>query len=120
MRLDGTWLLLSAIGRDADNKPLPLPYGPTPIGRIVFERGRMLCVVCDGRADLPPGASRAYTSYGGHFTLSDTRLVIRVDVASQPARIGKNEVREVAFSDNLLVIKNNRAKGVQRELVWKK
>lgn len=118
--IDGTWLLLAATGRDAERKPLPLPYGPTPIGRIVFEGGRMLCAVCDGRTDLPAGEARAFTSYGGPYSLDGTRLVTRVDVASDPKRIGQDEVREIAFRDGLLVITNNRTLGVQRELIWTK
>ena len=44
----------------------------------------------------------------------------RVDVASDPNRIGRDEVRQVAFRDDRLVIINNRAQGIRRELIWTK
>jgi hypothetical protein len=45
-----------------------------------------MAVVCDGRRKLPVGASREYSSYCGNYTYDGTRLVARVDVASDPSR----------------------------------
>lgn len=117
----GTWSLISATATDANQQPLPLPYGPIPIGRIVFDHNnRMLCMVCDGRPEIPAGEARAYTSYGGRFTFDGKRLVTRLDVAADPTRIGSDQVRDVFFRDDCLVIVNTRAQGVQRELTWTK
>ena len=49
----GTWRLVATKAHDDAGKPLPPPYGPTPTGVVTFQAdGRMLTVLCDGRATL--------------------------------------------------------------------
>jgi hypothetical protein len=76
------------------------------MGRVTFNSdGRMMAVVCDGRAELPPGTVRGYSSYCGNYTFDGSRLATRVDAASDPARIGSDQVREVSFEGELMILR---------------
>ena len=87
----GTWKLARATARDAAGAALSEPYGGKGIGRVTFTaEGRMMSVVCDGRPELPAGTAREYSSYCGNYTFDGSRLVTRVDAASDPSRIGSD------------------------------
>jgi Lipocalin-like domain len=121
----GTWKLVRATATDGNGAPLPEPYGGKGIGRVVFTaEGRMQAVVCDGRTELPSGTARDYSSYAGNYTFDGTWLVTRVDAASDPSRVGGDQVRGVRFAGELVVLTPPpRDKGGQqeyRELTWEK
>jgi hypothetical protein len=102
-RLHGSWRLVSASTIDPPGRPPP--YGPVPMGHLVLNpAGRMMGVICDGRAAMPAGEARAYTSYCGNFEVRGDELVTRVDAASSPDRVGGRQVRKLAFRDGLLVL----------------
>ena len=102
----GTWKMVGAVARDRGGKLLPAPYGGASMGRVVLTaKGRMMAVTCDGRTELPPGTTRAYSSYCGNYTYDGTRLVTRVDAASDPARIGSDQVREVSFEGDTMILR---------------
>jgi hypothetical protein len=101
----GTWKLVSATARTASGAALPAPYGGTAMGRVTFTaEGRMMSVVCDGRAALPAGVAREYSSYCGSYTFDGARLVTRVDAASDPTRIGGDQVRGVRFEGERMIL----------------
>ena len=84
--LVGTWRLVGVVAHDLEGRPLPLPYGPQAIGRIVFTADqRMMAALSDGRADLPTGTKREYGGYCGDYTFDGTTLATNVDVAPNPA-----------------------------------
>ena len=119
----GTWKLIRATARDAAGAALPAPYGPQIMGRVVFTAdGRMMSVVCDGRRELPTGVSREYSSYCGNYSFDGTRLITRVDAASDPGRIGSDQVRGVRFEgDHMILSPPPRRTGAgeeYRELIW--
>jgi Lipocalin-like domain len=102
----GTWKMVGATARDRAGKTLPAPYGGKGMGRVAFTaEGRMMAVTCDGRPELPPGTARAYSSYCGNYTFDGTRLVTRVDASSDPARIGSDQVREVSFEGDKMILR---------------
>jgi hypothetical protein len=75
----GTWRLVGAVSTDPDGRPLPAPYGPQAIGRIVFTADRRVMVaVCDGRPQLPAGTRREYVGYCGDYTFDGTTLTTSV------------------------------------------
>ena len=75
----------------------PSHYGGKALGRVTFTAvGRMMSVVCDGRKELPAGASREYSSYCGNYTFDGEKLVTRVDAASDLSRNGGDQVRGCA------------------------
>lgn len=101
----GTWKLVSATARNASGAALPAPYGGKGMGRVTFTaEGRMMSVVCDGRAELPSGVRREYSSYCGTYTFDGARLVTRVDAASDPSRIGGDQVRGVHFEGERMIL----------------
>jgi hypothetical protein len=122
----GTWKLVAAAARDRDGNALPAPYGGKGLGRVMFNaEGRMMAVTCDGRPELPAGASRAYSSYSGTYTFDGSRLVTRVDGASDPARIGSDQVREVGFlADDRMILRppprQTETGEEYRELTWQR
>ena len=122
----GTWKLVGSASRDADGKPMPAPYGGHGIGRVTFTAdGRMMSVVCDGRRELPQGASRDYNSYCGNYTFDGTCLVTRVDAASDPSRIGSDQVRGVRILDDDRIVlippsRQTQAGEEHRELTWQR
>ncbi|WP_165982709.1 lipocalin-like domain-containing protein [Dankookia rubra] len=104
--LIGTWKMVNATSRDPDGKALARPYGPKGMGLVTLNaEGRMMAVLCDGRAELPDGVRRDYASYCGNYTFDGTTLVTKVD-ASSTSRIamGSDQVRKVRFEGNRLVL----------------
>lgn len=121
----GTWKLAHATARDAAGATLPVPYGGKGIGRVTFTAdGRMMSVVCDGRRELPAGTPREYSSYCGNYAFDGSRLVTRVDAASDPSRIGSDQVRGVRFEDGRMILspppRRGSASEEHRELSWER
>ncbi len=121
----GTWKLVAAAARDRNGNPLPAPYGGQGMGRVAFNaEGRMMAVTCDGRPELPSGTSRAYSSYCGNYTFDGVRLVTKVDAASDPARIGSDQIREVSFDGDHMILRpppRQTDTGEEyRELTWER
>ena len=50
------------------------------------------------------GVSREYNSYCGNCTYDGERLITRVDAASDPTRIGSDQVRGVRFEGERMVL----------------
>jgi hypothetical protein len=121
----GTWKLVSATARDAAGAALPAPYGGKGMGRVTFgAEGRMTSVVCDGRAELPFGVRREYSSYCGAYTFDGARLVTRVDAASDPSRVGGDQVRGVRFEGERMILtpppRRTGAIEEYREIAWER
>lgn len=124
-RIVGTWRLKSTLGRDDDGKMLEAPYGPLAMGLVVFQAdGRMMAVLCDGRAALSDGKPRQFMSYAGNYTFDGATLSTRVDASSDASRVGGDQVRHVTFRDGLMVLAPPRRlyAGVMQhqELAWER
>ena len=124
-RIVGTWRLQSTKGVDDDGRLLPPPYGPAANGLVSFQAdGRMYCVLCDGRAQLPAGEPRQFMSYAGNYTFDGTTLSTRVDASSDASRVGGDQLRTVRFDDGKLVLAPPRRlyAGVMQhqELFWER
>ena len=122
-RIVGTWRLKSTKGHDDAGKIVSPPYGPIPMGLVVFAAdGRMMAVLCDGRAVLPPNEPRQFMSYAGNYTFDGETLSTRVDASSDASRIGGDQVRSVRFKNGDLVLAPPRRlyAGIMQhqELVW--
>ena len=124
-RILGTWRLLSTKGHDDAGKALPPPYGSMPRGLVVFQDdGRMMCVLCDGRSNLPAGEPRQFMSYAGNYAFDGTTLSTRVDASSDASRVGGDQVRSVRFEDGNMVLAPPRRlyAGIMQhqELTWER
>ena len=123
-RIVGIWRLKSTMGRDDAGKILPEPYGPLAMGLVTFQAdGRMMAVLCDGRAALG-GEPRQFMSYAGNYTFDGTMLSTRVDASSDAGRVGGDQVRSVRFENGTMVLAPPRRLygGVMQhqELVWER
>lgn len=122
----GTWRFVRGSVTSEDGNPAPPPYGGEKgMGRVTFNAdGRMMAVLCDGRASLPDGEAREYSSYCGNYTFDGQRLVTKVDAASDMQRLGGDQVRNVEFVGRQMVLRHTvrRADGqrFRRELWWEK
>lgn len=122
----GTWRLVRGSATDGDGNLLAPPYGgEKAMGRVTLNAdGRMMAVLCDGRPEIPAGETREYTSYCGNYTFDGKQLVTRVDAASDADRMGTDQVRDVHFDGDLMILrppmKAYGAKVQQRELAWEK
>ena len=124
-RIVGTWRLKSTKGVDDSGKVLPPPYGPMPNGLVSYQAdGRMYCVLCDGRSDLPAGEARQFMSYAGNYTFDGTTLKTRVDASSDASRVGGDQLRHVRFENGGMVLAPPRRlyAGVMQyqELFWER
>ena len=124
-RIVGTWRLLSTQGRDDAGKELPPPYGPKPMGLVIFQAdGRMMTVLCDGRSALPTGEPRQFMSYAGNYSFDGSTLSTRVDASSDASRVGGDQVRTVRFDNGRMVLAPPRRlyAGLMQhqELVWER
>jgi len=103
----GTWALVRAEAEDADGNPVAPPFGGgAVIGRVVLTAdGRMSAAIVDARTTIPEGETREYACYAGPYTFDGQTLVTTVDSASDPARVGTRQVREVSFEGERMVLR---------------
>jgi hypothetical protein len=67
--------------------------------------GRMMAVLCDGRAHLPDETKREYSSYCGNYTFDGTTLITKVDAsASARTAVGSDQVRKVKIEGKRMVL----------------
>jgi hypothetical protein len=122
----GTWRMVRGWARQMNGAPRPAPYGPNGMGLLTLSaNGRMMAVLCDGRATLPDGTLRDYASYCGNYTFDGKTLVTRVDATSTSrAAIGGDQIRQIRF-DNGQMLLIQPAAGVNggveyREVYWER
>ena len=103
----GTWRLVRAEAVDADGNPRPAPFGgENVIGRIMLTAdGRMSASIVDARASIPEGERREYSCYAGAYRFDGKTLITTVDACSDPARMGTEQVRDVSFEGELMVLR---------------
>ncbi len=124
-RVVGVWRLVSTRATDPDGKQVGVPFGPRGMGLVTLTSdGRMIAVLVDGRASLPDGTPRQYSSYCGNYTFDGSTLTTIVDANCDPVRFIAPQVRKVRFEDGRMTLTPPPAKvdGVEvtRELTWER
>ena len=110
-RLIGTWKLLSAVHEDVATKERKQVYGEHPNGYIVFTpEGRVFVILtADGRKVPQTEQERAaalisMSAYAGKYRLEGDKFITKVDVASNEAWRGTDQVRFYRLDGNQLYI----------------
>ena len=84
--------------------------------------GRMICVLCDSRKELPAGQQREYNSYCGTYQYDGNQLTTRVDATADPAFLDTDQIRDISFEGEMMVLKPIKNNGPisdgQRVLRW--
>jgi len=121
----GTWQLIQTECIAEDGSSLAPPYGggESCMGLLSLRAdGRLVCVLCDSRTELPPGEPREYNSYCGAYQFDGKQLITRVDATANPAFLGTDQIRDISFENEVMVlrpIKNNGpVSDGQRVLHW--
>jgi hypothetical protein len=121
----GVWKLVGGTMTDPDGNSLGRPFGPRGMGLLTLTAdGRMMAVLIDGRAKLPDGAKREYSSYCGNYTFDGSTLITTVDASVDPARVGGQQVRKVRFEGERMIlvppVREVEGVRVDRELAWER
>jgi Lipocalin-like domain len=121
----GVWRLVSTKAIDPAGRQVGVPFGPRGMGLVTLTSdGRMMAVLVDGRATLPEGTPRQYSSYCGNYTFDGGTLTTIVDANCDPVRFTAPQVRKVRFNGERMVLTPPAAKvdGVEvtRELTWER
>lgn len=121
----GVWKLAGGAMTDPAGKKIGVPFGPRGMGLVSLTAdGRMMAVLVDGRAKLPDGARREYSSYCGNYTFDGSTLITTVDAASDPSRLGGQQVRKVRFEGERMILVppelDRDGVKIHRELVWER
>jgi hypothetical protein len=121
----GVWKLAGGAMTDPSGKKVGVPYGPRGMGLVSLTAdGRMMAVLVDGRPKMPDGTKRDYSSYCGNYTFDGGTLITTVDAASDPSRMGSQQVRKVRFEgDRMILVPPEREEGgvkIHRELAWER
>lgn len=124
--LVGTWQLIRTSSVTAEGTEMPAPYGgENSMGLVsLSDDGRMIAVLCDSSKELPAGKTREFVSYCGAYTFDGKQLNTQVDASSRPEWFGSEQVRDVAFEGDTLVLRPPlrayAGPAEQRVLYWQK
>ena len=122
-RLIGIWRLVEVRARDPEGRPVASEFGRAPMGTVQFGPERMMAALGDSR---PPAAGETgfWVAYTGVWRLEGSTLATRVDAAHPANRIGTDQVRQVRWEGERVVLSPppRMVRGVMHhlELAWEK
>jgi hypothetical protein len=121
----GVWRLVATRAIDPEGRQVGVPFGPRGMGLVSLTAdGRMMSVLVDGRASLPDGTPRQYSSYCGNYTFDGSTLITIVDANCDPVRFSAPQIRKVRFDGERMILTppSSDMNGVRvtRELTWER
>ena len=109
--LAGSWKLIYIKTEIADTKEIVDVFGPDPLGYGVFTvDGRWIVIITASGLTEPDNDQQraavynALGAYSGRYKLEGNQLTIKVDVASNPGAIGREQIRFAALNGDRLVL----------------
>jgi len=120
----GTWALVRVEAVNAQGEVIAPPFGGDNfIGRVVLTaEGRLSASITDTRTVIPDGEVREYSCYAGPFTFDGKTLITKVVSCSDPERMGTDQIRNVTFEDDLMVLepplRSYGDKPAERRTLW--
>ena len=124
--LVGAWTLVSWESQAMDGT-VTQPYGPNPMGQIVYsESGRMSAQLMHPNTSLPEVTDRFFSYYGSYMVDAGSSVVIHhVEGALLPTWVGTERPRSFTFDGRDRVILNTmpdaqRTNGAVSTLVWQR
>jgi hypothetical protein len=107
MNITGTWKLVRTRAEAEDGSPAQAPFGgESVIGRLVLDpSGRMMGAIMDARPEIPAEQQRERSFYSGIYTYDGKQLRTRVDTSIDQDRIGTEQVRDVSFEGEYMVLR---------------
>jgi hypothetical protein len=120
--IGSVWRVTDVRAFDEAGREQPSPMGPSPMGVIAFEAGRMMGAIGDARAPAAPGEPpRRYASYTGAWRIEGDRIVVTPDAATGPDLMSE-QVRRFRFegASRLVLVPPPRADGVTVEVGWER
>jgi hypothetical protein len=122
----GTWKMVGYHNRTVDGRELPQSYGPEFLGLFQFhENGRVILIIADGRATLPPALTeRPFSAYTGSWTFDGEKVSNTIDAAYFPEFVGTTLTRDAVYRNGRLslfpppIMINGEMN--YRELIWEK
>jgi len=117
----GVWTLIDSVEIDSQKGEISRPRGRHPAGMLIYSAGGRMCaiVTAEGRKPLEDGSGAAdrsdYTersaalfhslnSYAGTYAVNGSTITHKVLVASNPAWIGTEQVRQFQCENDVLTV----------------
>lgn len=137
MKLAGAWRLLSCEHRYSDGR-VTRPFGPKPLGRLIYSADGMMTVLLGDRGRPPcrsgqlfeatdaelARSARGFVAYSGRWELEGKQVVHHVDISLFPNWIGSRQLRLVELRGRRLTLSTNpfEVDGVRQtaRLVWER
>jgi hypothetical protein len=106
MLILGAWRALKTTSISSDGTDVIAPFGGEhAVGSISFEpNGWMTTILCDGRTANELNGPRQFHAYAGTYDFDGQRLLVNVEVATNQNLIGSQQVREVSFDREFMVL----------------
>ena len=117
----GVWTLIDSVEVDSHTGEISRPRGRHPTGMLIYSAGGRMCaiVTAEGRKSLEGGSGatersdftersaalfHSLNSYAGTYAVSGSTIRHKVMVASNPAWIGTEQIRQFHCENDVLTV----------------
>ena len=110
----GVWSLIDSVEVDSVTGAISRTRGLHPSGMLIYSAGGSMCaiVTAEGRQPIASaqdlaGSAALYhslNSYAGSYVVKGNTITHTVQVASNPAWIGSDQMREVSCENDVLTV----------------